>query len=68
LVVSTGLDTFEADPISRFLLRTDDYPLIGARIAAAGLPTVFVFEGGYAVDALGDNVAGLLNGFEAVNS
>ncbi len=67
LVVSTGVDTFEADPISRFLLRTDDYPLVGARIAAMGLPTVFVFEGGYAVDELGLNVAGVLNGFEAAS-
>ena len=68
VVVSTGVDTFEADPISQFLLRTDDYPVVGARIADMGLPTVFVFEGGYAVDALGDNVAGVLNGFEAASA
>ena len=33
------------------------------RIAALGLPTVVVMEGGYAVEALGANVAGFLSGF-----
>jgi len=64
LVVSLGVDTYEGDPISHFRLKTGDYPAIGARIAALGLPTVFVLEGGYAVAAIGDNVAGVLTGFE----
>lgn len=64
LVISLGLDTFEGDPISHFRLKTTDYPRIGARIAALGLPTVFVLEGGYAVDALGRNAVGVLTGFE----
>jgi acetoin utilization deacetylase AcuC-like enzyme len=66
LVVSFGADTFEADPICGFTLKREDYPLLGARIAAAGLPTVIVMEGGYAVDALGTNVAGFLSGFDQV--
>jgi acetoin utilization deacetylase AcuC-like enzyme len=65
LLVSLGVDTFHADPISRFRLDTDDYPVIGARIRALGLPTVFVMEGGYAVDAIGLNAVGVLTGFEA---
>ncbi len=65
LVVSLGVDTFRGDPISRFGLDTGDYPVIGARIAALGLPTVFVLEGGYAVEAIGVNVVGVLTGFEA---
>jgi len=64
LVVSLGVDTYEGDPISHFRLKTSDYPVIGRRIAALGLPTVFVLEGGYAVAAIGDNVAGVLTGFE----
>jgi acetoin utilization deacetylase AcuC-like enzyme len=64
LVVSLGVDTFRGDPISRFLLDTGDYPVIGARIAALGLPTVFVMEGGYAVEAIGVNAVGVLEGFE----
>lgn len=64
LVVSLGLDTFEGDPISHFRLKREDYPVIGARLAALGLPTVFVLEGGYAVADLGLNALGVLGGFE----
>lgn len=64
IVVSLGLDTFEGDPISHFRLKTTDYPRVGARIAALGRPTVFVLEGGYAVDALGANAVAVLTGFE----
>jgi acetoin utilization deacetylase AcuC-like enzyme len=39
--------------------------VIGARIRSLGLPTLFVMEGGYAVEAIGVNVAGVLAGFEA---
>ena len=65
LVVSLGVDTFGGDPISRFRLETRDYPLIGAQIRALGLPTLFVMEGGYAVEAIGVNAVGVLTGFEA---
>lgn len=63
LVVSFGADTYAGDPISAFRLETPDYALLAADIAAAGLPTVIVMEGGYAVDALGANVASFLDGF-----
>ena len=63
LILSYGADTFEGDPISHFRLKTSDYPLIGSRIASAGYPALIVMEGGYAVDALGDNVAAFLSGF-----
>ncbi|MEA3042213.1 MAG: hypothetical protein QOH47_51 [Sphingomonadales bacterium] len=62
LVVSYGADTFIGDPISHFRLETGDYAILGRRIAALGLPTVVVMEGGYAVDALGVNVAAFLEG------
>ncbi len=63
LVVSFGADTWEGDPISRFALTTPDYAVLARDIADAGLPTVIVMEGGYAVDALGANVAAFLGGF-----
>ena len=63
LVVSLGVDTFEGDPISGFRLRCADYLRIGAEIAAARLPTVFVFEGGYAVAEVGINTVNVLEGF-----
>ncbi len=65
LVVSLGVDTYRGDPISQFLLDTADYPVIGRRIRALGLPTLFVMEGGYAVEAIGVNAVGVLEGFEA---
>ena len=63
LVVSLGVDTFEADPISAFKLTTADYRELGACLAARGLPTVLVQEGGYAVAEIGANVAGVLDAF-----
>ena len=63
LICSYGADTFVGDPISFFALETADYAAIARRIAGAGLPTLVVMEGGYAVDALGANVASLLGGF-----
>jgi acetoin utilization deacetylase AcuC-like enzyme len=63
LLCSFGADTYAGDPISFFDIRTEDYPEIARRIASLGLPTAIVMEGGYAVDALGENVAAFLSGF-----
>ncbi len=63
LLCSYGADTFIGDPISRFRLETQDYPAIARRIAALGLPTLILMEGGYAVESLGANVAAFLSGF-----
>jgi acetoin utilization deacetylase AcuC-like enzyme len=65
LVVSLGLDTFNGDPISQFQLLTDDFIQMGRMIGGAKLPTVFVLEGGYAMDDLGANTVNVLRGFEA---
>lgn len=63
LVVSLGVDTFAGDPISGFQLQSADFLRVGADLAAAGLPTVFVFEGGYAVAEVGINTVNVLEGF-----
>ena len=63
LIVSYGADTYARDPISHFKLQTDDYPRMARRIAALSLPTLIVMEGGYALGALGANVAAFLDGF-----
>jgi len=63
LVVSLGVDTFEGDPVAGFRLKSEDYLRIGEDLAGAGLPTVFVFEGGYAVAEVGVNAVNLLQGF-----
>ena len=64
LVISFGADTFENDPISFFKLTSDDFTRMGERLAQMGKPTLFVMEGGYAVDALGVNTVNTLAGFE----
>ncbi|MBA5636640.1 histone deacetylase family protein [Duganella sp. LX20W] len=64
LVVSLGVDTFAGDPLSRFALHSADYLRVGERLAWLGLPTAFIFEGGYAVKELGVNVVNVLEGFE----
>ena len=57
---------FELPTAGEILLegQHDDYLRIGEMIAAAGKPTLFVMEGGYAVDALGINTVNVLTGFE----
>jgi len=68
LVVSLGVDTFADDPISTFQLRAPEYQRLGRELAALGLPTVFILEGGYAVAEIGDNVAEVLAAFDAVTA
>jgi len=63
LVVSLGMDTFAGDPISGFTLQSDDYLRVGERLARVGLPTVLVFEGGYAVAEVGVNAVNVLQAF-----
>ncbi|MEM6424055.1 MAG: histone deacetylase family protein [Cyanobacteria bacterium P01_H01_bin.119] len=65
LVVSLGVDTFAGDPISRFQLQALDFEAMGAAIATLKCPTLFTLEGGYAIDAIGDNVVRVLRSFEA---
>lgn len=64
LLISLGLDTFEADPISQFKLKAPDYLRMGERIALLNKPTLFLFEGGYNLDALAEITVNVLEGFE----
>jgi acetoin utilization deacetylase AcuC-like enzyme len=65
VVVSLGVDTFKDDPISQFKLDSPDYLAMGERIAKLGVPTLFVMEGGYAVEEIGINAVNVLEGFES---
>ena len=64
LIVSLGVDTYKEDPISFFGLSTEDYLQCGKQLSQLNLPTVFVLEGGYAIEMVGQNVANVLIGFE----
>jgi acetoin utilization deacetylase AcuC-like enzyme len=63
LIVSLGVDSFIGDPVGGFALESADFLTIGSDIAALGLPTLFVMEGGYAIAELGQNTANVLTGF-----
>ena len=64
VIISLGVDTFERDPISFFKLTSPDFIKMGASIASLGLPTLFVMEGGYAVEEIGINTVNVLMGFK----
>jgi acetoin utilization deacetylase AcuC-like enzyme len=64
VLVSLGLDTYIEDPIASFRLKAADYLRLGARIAELHKPTVFVFEGGYCFEALGEIAVNVLEGFQ----
>lgn len=63
LIVSLGVDSYIRDPVGGFALESDDFLTIGSDIAALGLPTLFVMEGGYAIAELGVNTANVITGF-----
>ena len=64
LVLSTGMDTFDGDPLGTFHVTQNGFSEIGKRIAALNLPTTIIMEGGYANEALGNNIVTLLEEFK----
>jgi len=66
LVISLGVDTFEHDPISFFKLTNDDFKRYGTTIGRLRLPTLFIMEGGYAVEDIGLNTVNVLQGHESL--
>ena len=63
LVIALGLDAHEADPLAGGAVTTKGFGGLAQRIAALGLPTVIVQEGGYLTPYLDDNLASFLTGF-----
>ena len=62
VIVSLGVDTFHNDPISDLAITTEGFRAQGQLVAQLALPTVVLQEGGYDVDAIGDNVRAFLLG------
>ncbi len=60
LVVSAGMDIYNDDPLGTFRISWEGIREIGNKIAKLELPTLFVMEGGYNCEALGDNLIALL--------
>ncbi len=65
LLISLGLDAQENDPLGVFRVTTEGFRATAERIAAVGLPTVLIQEGGYLCPELGANLTAFLAGFEA---
>lgn len=66
VVIALGLDAYIADPFKGLAITTPGFARIGAAPAGLNVPTLFVQEGGYLCDELGDNLTSVLNGFQSV--
>ena len=64
LVLSAGMDTFDGDPLGTFHVTQNGFSEIGKRIFDLNLPTTIIMEGGYANEALGNNIVTLLERFK----
>ena len=65
LVVSVGLDIAKGDPTGAWAITTEGFERIGGAIAALGLPTLAVQEGGYDTRVLGRNARHFLTGLQS---
>ncbi len=63
VVVSLGFDTAEADAVGTFRLRPLDFFALGQALAGLKRPTLFVQEGGYALEAIADLAEQFFSGF-----
>ena len=65
VLVSLGVDTYIEDPIAGFRLKSADYLRLGARLADLHRPVLFLFEGGYCFEALGELTVNVLESFQS---
>jgi acetoin utilization deacetylase AcuC-like enzyme len=62
LIVSLGFDAQQGDPAANLSVGAAGFETIGRQVAALGLPSVLVQEGGYLVERLGANLTAFLTG------
>ncbi|MBP0444016.1 histone deacetylase family protein [Roseomonas sp. SSH11] len=60
LVVSLGFDASEHEPLAALRVTSDGFARAGAAVAALGLPTAIIQEGGYNVEVIGGLLARFL--------
>ena len=65
MVVSLGVDAAVEDPAAPLMVTSEGFRAAGQRLAACGLPTVFVQEGGYDLERLVSLVLDVLQSFES---
>jgi acetoin utilization deacetylase AcuC-like enzyme len=66
LIVSVGFDAQQGDPSANLAVGAAGFEAVGRQVAALGLPTVLIQEGGYLVERLAANLTALLNGLGVV--
>ena len=66
LVLALGFDVYQNDPQAKVSVTSQGFTKLGSAIAAAGLPTLVVQEGGYDLEALSDNVQRFFSGLGGV--
>jgi acetoin utilization deacetylase AcuC-like enzyme len=62
LIVSLGFDAQAGDPAGNLAVSAAGFEVVGRQVAALGLATVLVQEGGYLVERLGANLTAFLTG------
>lgn len=62
LVVSLGFDTYKHDPMADFNVDMPGYQRMGQLLSAFNVPTLYVQEGGYRVDKLGEMATAFFSG------
>jgi len=66
IVVALGLDAHKNDPFQGLAVTTPGFARIAAAIAAMGLPSLIVQEGGYLQPDLGANLTSFLTGWQSL--
>lgn len=64
LVLALGFDIYRDDPQSLVAVSTDGFARLGRAVAAIGLPTLVIQEGGYDIESLALNAQAFFGGFE----
>jgi acetoin utilization deacetylase AcuC-like enzyme len=67
LVVALGVDAAGGDPEAPLAATPGGFAAAGRMLAEIGVPTVFVQEGGYDLEAIGSLVVQTLSGFESAS-
>jgi acetoin utilization deacetylase AcuC-like enzyme len=62
LIVSVGFDAQQGDPSANLAVTAAGFERVGRHVAALGLPTVLIQEGGYLVERLAANLTAFLTG------
>lgn len=63
LVFSHGFDIYIDDPQSKVAVTTEGFSQLGRLVAALGLPTIVIQEGGYDLDSMAANTESFFSGF-----